>query len=807
MPKQLLLTCKSTRILLFLILLFNALVSRAQSSHAITGTIVDAETGLPIELASIEISKDSIVLKASATDHKGRFSIQDVVPGKYSANITFIGYQRQLVVFNYRGLKLSLGIIGLSPSSREIKEVKISSRKSILYTSIDRKIYNVSKDIMAGSGSVSDVLKNIPSVEVDIDGNVSLRGSTEVEILIDGKPSPQMGKSRADVLEQMPANVIEKIEVITNPSAKYKPDGTAGIINIVLKKNTSPGFNGTATINVGTKERYNGNVNLNYKYGKINLYGSYAVRRDNRIRMNIIHRQVYDPLGAMTGYYNEWNQSTSQPLSHRAILGTEYTINTHNSISASLNYSYRFMKKLDVINRFYSDPNDNLLTQQDRLRYDPETETERGLAASWQHNFTGEGHNIRFEYSRAIQDEIEDNHFTNKYNFPFTPNTYDNTLIKHYNAEDHLSIDYTKPFAHGAKLELGYEGSFTKQQPVYYGEFFDTTLRNFVEDNMRSNKFIYNQDVNAVYTTFQYTHKKFGYLAGLRMEETGINANLLTKDSLVTNSFFKIYPTLHLGYTLPNGEVQLNYSRRVNRPEADDVNPFPEYRDPRNLRVGNPRLLPEIINSFELGYKYQHEKLSFVPSIYYRYKQNAFTEVISELNDSTLLTTQENLSNDQSAGLELILSDKPSKYLSANLSANVFYNVIDGSALGFNTKKSIISMSATFNSNVAITPTTVFQISSNYRSARLTPQGKLYASFVFNSGLRQEFFKKKLSVTLTGSDLLKTYSQKALINTSFLSQTIISKRDSQVFYLGLTYHFGKATKKINEEKLQYDNSP
>jgi len=236
------------------------------------------------------------------------------------------------------------------------------------------------------------------------------------------------------------------------------------------------------------------------------------------------------------------------------------------------------------------------------------------------------------------------------------------------------------------------------------------------------------------------------------------------------------------------------------------MNPFPEYRDPLNLRAGNPKLLPEMIHSVEFGYKWQNDNFSLVPSLYYRYKKNGFTSVTIPLNDSVLLTTEQNLSNDQSAGLEIIFSAKAGKFFSSNLSTNFFYNQIDAADLGFIGKKTIVSMSTNFNATFTITKTTVAQVSSNFRSARLTPQGKSYASFVFNAGLRQDLFKKKASIILTASDLFKTLRNKNEFVTTGLQQVSFGRRDAQIIYLGFSYRFGKAPKKAKEEKLEFDNS-
>jgi hypothetical protein len=276
-----------------------------QGEHAVIGIVRDRSSKLPIEFATIQLLKtgDSAIIKTTVSDRKGRFSLEKIADGSYIVRYSFIGYEKVLMPVTVNQKKENVGIVEIAVLSKDMSEVTVTSRKSLLNTSIDRKIYNVTQDLMAQSGSASDILKNIPSVEVDIEGVVSLRGSTDVMILINGRPSPLMGKSRAEVLQQLPANSIERIEVITNPSARYKPDGTSGIINIVLKKNIKAGWNGSVVANAGNSDRYNGGVSLNYKPGKLNIFGNYNVRNDRRIRLNNINREYFDSVGKTDGYY------------------------------------------------------------------------------------------------------------------------------------------------------------------------------------------------------------------------------------------------------------------------------------------------------------------------------------------------------------------------------------------------------------------------------------------------------------------------------------------------------------------------
>ena len=295
-------------------------------------------------------------------------------------------------------------------------------------------------------------------------------------------------------------------------------------------------------------------------------------------------------------------------------------------------------------------------------------------------------------------------------------------------------------------------------------------------------------------------------LAGFRGEGSFIDANLVSANQSITNNSFYLYPTLHLSYKLSElMQLQLNYSKRANRPEGDDLNPFPEYQDPRNVRSGNPNLKPEFIHSVEFGLQWQTDYLSIVPSVFYRSRYNGMTTVTQALNDTTLLTTKQNLSSDQSAGMELVLSGSYENLFSMNLSGNGFYEEIDASNLGFGNKKSIMTFSGNMSCNVNLSSTTMMQVNSNFRSKRLTPQGEYGPNYVVNLGLRQDLFEDRLSLVFTISDIFKTLNRDMNLDTSWLRQAVSNKRDSQIFYFGVTYHFGKPSKKSKEKSIQYDN--
>jgi outer membrane receptor protein involved in Fe transport len=294
-------------------------------------------------------------------------------------------------------------------------------------------------------------------------------------------------------------------------------------------------------------------------------------------------------------------------------------------------------------------------------------------------------------------------------------------------------------------------------------------------------------------------------MAGLRLEQATLKPQLVSLDSTITNKYFNLFPTLHMQYELSKlASLQLNYSKRVHRPHDDDLNPFPEYQDPRNIRSGNPNLLPEYIHSLELGCQLQFENISFIPGIFYRYTTNRFTQITTQFNDSVLLTTETNLNSDKSGGLELVVAGSIANFLSTQLSLNGFYDQIDASNLGYNLKSSAYSWTGTFSFNFNITKTTMFQVNTNYRSLRLTPQGEIGPSYGINCGLRQDLFNEKISLVLTVSDIFNTQKQNTTLNTPLLNDYSTRQRDGQIMYLGVTYHFGKSDKK--KDKMEYDDN-
>ena len=757
------------------VLLSLSLPAQNSKLGTISGTVVDKSTNRPMEFVNVVLRNkaDSAIVAGTETDSKGKFGFIDVPAGEYFIRFSFIGYsERRTSVhkIDARNLNWNIGTVPLTESSVSLDEVVVTGQKAYFNNSVDRKVYNIGQDIMSKSGSTSELLQNIPSVEVDIDGNVSLRGSSGVLILINGKTSPLMAKSSATVLQQMPASSIERIEIITNPSAKYKPDGASGIINIVLKKNTGMGSNGSVSANVGNDSRANGNVRFSYNPGDVTLFGNYSIRADSRNRINTDTRTQIDVSSALS-YYKDEQFSYANPLSHSISLGAEYNVDPSNSLGLSGNYFHNGFVRSEKSTKTIQNALSVLTDNYGRNRWDDEYEMEYGLKFFAEHKFEKKDHRLRLESSTSKAPEQEDNHYTDLYWFPPAPNQYDNTLIKQTEKKNELTIDYSDPLSEESTFEAGYAGEMNNRDMDFYGESYDQVQKLFVKDVAVTNRFIYDETIQAFYATYEQSFGSFGFMAGLRAEQSSVKSNLVTLDSSIVNRYFSLFPTVHLSYKLNEAaEARLSYSRRTHRPEGDDLNPFPEYRDPRNISSGNPNLLPEYVHSVELGCKFETDQISLFPALYYRYTYDRFTSITKILNDSTLLTTRTNLSNDQALGVEVILSGSVGDILTSHASANVFFNQIDASNLGYSGNKSTTSWSGAVTMNLNPTKTSMMQMNASFNSRRLTAQGENLPSYVVNLGLRQELLEGKLALVLTVADVFRTLKRTSELSTPLLTQ-------------------------------------
>ncbi len=788
--------------------------SASDTGGTVTGSAVDAATHAALEGANVVLRSraDStrIVGMLSAAD--GSFQFVRVAFGAYVIECSQIGHRSvrtPLFTLDAANPRVDLRAIALKPSALVLDEVQVSGERSVFRHDIDRHVYNVSKDLMAKASSVSDLLQNIPSVQVDVDGNVSLRGSPDVMILINGKKSALMGASRADVLQQLPAASIEKIEVITNPSARFTPEGASGIINIVTQKG-AVAVGGDLTAHLGDQGRHNEGLSFSSHPGKFDVFGNYNFRENLRTRTGSDVRTL--TMGPLRSY-REDNQVFMRPHAHAATLGLTYHASARNTFELSGEY-FRFKPTRDGRSHIVGTDSTGAITSDlERLQSGYELHREEGLTGAFEHSFSRDGaeeeHTLRIEASGSGAPQSEPAHFQDHWRNPPQPGAASDVTLTTAEHQGHVSIDYSDPLGEDSRFETGYAVDVIRQDIHSDADTLDASAGLRRADPNKTYHFRLDQAVQALYATYQRPLGALSALGGLRFEYAAVTPDLLSQGERIAQTYTGLYPTLHLAYASGKRSTwQLNYSRRIRRPEADDLNPFPEFTDPYNIDSGNPRLRPESTHSYELGYRFRGDHLSFSPTLYIRDKRDGLTRITQALNDSTFVRTQANLSSDRSFGLEPVFTCSAGM-LQASLNANVFHQQIDAANLGFSGTRSVTSWSANMTATFTPHHASAVEATANYRAARLTPQGDSRPSFVLNMGIRQDVLGNRFTFTCSVSDMLKTQRQETTLDVAGIHQHVTNHRDYQVLNAGLTYHFGRPAKNDKDKKdkpIQYEDA-
>ena len=567
-----------------------------------------------------------------------------------------------------------------------------------------------------------------------------------------------------------------------------------------MKKNVIPGFNGSISGNASTNQRYNGNLALNYNPGKINISGLYGYWQSYNPRTFTDFRKVIDGTGEEINF-DLRNIALGRPRSHTATISIDYQPNDKNSASLSGTlFDLYSARNSDVIT--LEKTGSGILNDFSTSRMEIDNESEYEISLSAEHQFKKADHSISLEAEYADFRELEDSRFKDMYRFPLYPEFSGRNRLNKSGHSTFFSADYVNPINEDLEIEAGYEGEFSAGDLDYISSYLDDKVQIWKIDAVKTNRFLYSQDIHALYGTLSKNFESFEFLAGIRAEQTIIESNLVTLDSMIPNSYFKLFPTLHLLYEIDDKqEVGFSYSRRVNRPDADELNPFPEYVDVRDIEAGNPLLKPEQVHSFELAYHFRNDHITFLPTLYFRNVFDAFTEEVRYINDSTLLTTIENLDQEISGGLEMTFAWNPSRAWNMNLNSNLFYQQIDATDLGYVENKSTVATDTKLAVYLQMFPSTRLQLNSTFRSSLLTSQGRSLPVYFVNAGLKQDLFKKKASLSITVSDVFNSLRWQYIIDTPLLYQKVTRKRKSQVVYLGFTYHFGFSNKKNGEELI------
>lgn len=773
---------------------------------------MDKSTQTPLEFATVSlISNDpNKSPQGGVTDLNGKYQFL-VSPGTYTLKWEFISF-KSLVRENVSITeKTDFGTIALEQDIANLEAAIIVAEKTTVDLRLDKKIYNIGKDLTVRGGSVSDVLDNVPSVSVDVEGNVSLRGNNSVRILIDGRPSALVGFNGAEALRQIPSEAIERVEVITSPSARYDAEGSAGIINIILRKNRIQGFNGSINLNAGYPESYGASANLNYRTSKWNLFTNTGYRCRTAPGNAFTNIEYLFPDQSQVPIedtdliaVNERRDFDRLGRSYFTNFGVEYFINDDSSIVG--NIVYRLGNDDDITTnnnqRFFSDPNLNEIN----FREERESEDENDLQFSldYQSDLDDDGQKLvaTAQFSSSVEDEN-----SNILQTETISNTV-NDLERVFETEDEtealIQLDWEKPVGENIQYEAGYRGNYRDISNSFFFEEREIFPNGpLVPDVTLNNTFSYEEYVNAVYGQYGQEFGRFSILAGLRFEQTNISINQETTDVTSKKDYSSLFPTLNLGYEVQEGEnFTLGYNRRVRRPRGRRLNPFASRSSQNSFYQGNVDLNPTFSNQVDLGYLRRWKKLTLSTSVYF----NRSTDNVETIETTRVVDGNQavfrfpvNLSTEERLGYELTLTYRPFEWWTLNSDANVFRVATDGDFEDLNFDFVNTTYFLRLNQKFSLPYKIDFQARINYRGASENAQGSQKGITTVNLAASKDILKDQGSLTLSVSDLFNARRRESrTITPSFISNSAFQWRERQIT-LAFIYTFNQR-KKENQER-------
>ena len=792
-----------------------------ETDGKIKGIVMDGELGGPLEFVTVQVKakgSDKIV-QGSVTGSDGNYTIGGLKKGEYVVTFSYIGYEEvsKNISISSDNQILSLGELTLAEDANQLGEVEVVAKRPQMRFEIDRKVFDATQDIAAEGGSASDLLSNIPSVEVDNEGSVSLRGNSSVTIWINGKASGLTADNQADILDMMPAGDIKQVEVITNPSARYSPEGTAGIINIILKDDRKPGYYGSVKVGADTDGGYQASGNINYSSSKVDAYANLNYRNREfkgggiTSRLNTTDNSFLDQTNDSKRQHNNWfgrfgatwhitksddlafnvtgmtgGGDNSENIHYNSIDSQKNTIYTSDRITNGDSDMKMYNLELNYVHKFSENSNIDLMVSNNQWRRE-------GMNIFRQSTVYTDPSQIANPLYQTQENDIKDK-------------TWE------------VQADYTNKISDMARIEAGYKGTFQRNaSPV--DTYTGTTAEDIRQDESLYNRFLYNQDVHALYMTYGGKWDKLSYQAGLRGEYWRVDTRSLDFDQefngkaseTFEKDYFKLFPSAFISYALPkNNELQVNYTRRLRRPWGGQLNSFRNISDASNISFGNPELTPEYSHSFELNYiKSWESGHTLSLSGYYRSTDDVIQRIrFLNTEDNVMYTTSENVAKSQASGLEIVGKDKLFKILDLTTTVNLYYSKLDGfSYLPQGAETPVIgdtdesfAWNVRMIANFSLPWGVSLQGTGNYNSKQLMAQGHREPNYSVDLGLRKSFLSDKLTLSINARDLLDSRKFRTVTAGDGFWQDSENWRGGRRVGFTLTYNFGNMNKKKDKSK-------
>lgn len=806
------------RLLFTLLLLFSILHLNAQETPAnrttvvVSGQVIEQDTGQPLEFATITFLDDQRnVVAGGITDFDGNYAIE-VATGIYTIQFDFISYKTYYIRDRRIIQTTQLPKVRLALDSENLEEVVVRAETTEVQIRLDKKVYNIGKDLTTSGATVSDALDNVPSVTVDVDGTIALRGNENVRILINGKPSAIAGFGDTDALRQLPAEAIERVEVITSPSARYDAEGTAGILNIILKKEKTLGVNGSLQTYFSYPLGSGATANLNVRSDKFNIFNTTGIRYRNNPG-NAFFRNAYASPEASNPLVTEERDIQRLQKGFNTNLGATYFIDEGSSLTAAA-----FIRTGDdedettnTTNEFNTDL--ELEKSRDRIEYETEEDFNYQLSLNYDNNFDDKGHRLTADIQYENGEETETAIIEEFNTFPDLELLPSENIVQVQDETEFLiQSDYVRPIGEDAQFEAGFrvrlENTLTD-----YGLFEQLVPGgDFVRNDSLSNVFDFTQNVEAVYTQYGNKFGKFSFLLGLRAEATQLIGEVTGRDVTAVEGdelnidfdkdFFGLFPTVNLVWEFNKKEnLTLGYNRRINRPRFWFLNPFPSRSSEANIFQGNPGLEPAYASAFDLGYLKRWKKLTLTSSVYYQIETDAFERIQEDTGLTTpngipiIRTIPINLSTNERIGFEAAVLYNPAKWLRFNGSFNFFRFEKDGSFNGIDYGNTDTSWFARTSMKIVLPHKIDWQTNAFYRGPNSNAQTENEGILSVNLAFSKDIIEDNATIGLNVSDLFNSRKRRSVTTTDdFISDSEFQWRERQI-NLSFVYRFNQEKKR------------
>ena len=804
------------KVVLIFALLSLQLFSQTPKNKMVTvrGNILEKGTNFALEYASIAfINESGSVVTGGVSDTKGSYNI-DVPEGVYKIQFEFISYKTESILNQKLYKDTTLPDVSLSIDSESLGEVLIRAETTEVQIRLDKKIYTIGKDLTTSGANVGEALNNIPSVTVDLEGAISLRGNENVRVLINGKPSAMAGFGANDVLNQLPAEAIERVEVITSPSARYDAEGTAGILNIILRKEKTIGLNGSFTANYGVPIQSGLTANFNLRTDKFNVFNTSGVRY-RESPGNATYENRYFSTAAQNPLLREDRIYDRLRKGLNTNVGIEYFITENSSITAMAFLSSGKNKSLTTNNTNEFNQSNETAKTGERKEAEKEENQNYQFSLNYVHDFSDDGHKLTADLQYENDKGTEQSIISEIVTYPSIMRLSAEDITNKEEQNEYLAqLDYVLPIGENAQFEAGYRGTMEESITNYLLLEEIGTSGTFARNDSLSNVFTYNENVNAFYSQYGNKFGSFSFLLGLRLESTQlkgkVNAESLnsTEGTEINLNFNKYYlglfPTVNLIYELAEDEdITLGYNRRINRPRNWYINPFPSRSSEANIFQGNPDLNPAFANAFDIGYlKRWGREVTLSTSIYYQYEIDSFERVQEDTGQLTqngvpiVRTIPINLSTNTRYGFEAGLLYNPKQWLRCNASFNLFKFITEGTFNGIDYGNEDVSWFASGSVKLRLPGKIDWQTNGNYRGPRYNAQTTNQGVFSLNIAVSKDIINDNGTLAFNVSDLLNSRKRMSFTETeTFTSKSEFQWRERQ-FRLTFTYRFNE--KKKNE---------